>query len=112
MLDISMPGMNGFEVATCLRNGGSTAALIFLSVYEDEELIQASKHAGGMGYVVKQRLTLDLELAVRAARGSPVHLTHSLDPDRIEDFRSGTRSSPSTRSPHTNSVHERGILVR
>ena len=49
VLDISMPGMNGFEVATCLRNGGSTAALIFLSVYEDEELIRASKHAGAWG---------------------------------------------------------------
>jgi DNA-binding NarL/FixJ family response regulator len=78
VLDISMPGMNGFEVATCLRNIGSTAALVFLSVYEDEELIRASKHAGGMGYVVKQRLTLDLELAVREARAgrlfnSPIH---------------------------------------
>jgi two-component system nitrate/nitrite response regulator NarL len=68
VLDISMPDMNGFDVAACLRNGGSTAALVFLSVYEDEELIRASKHAGGMGYVVKQRLTLDLELAVGAAR--------------------------------------------
>jgi len=70
--------MNGFEVATCLRNIGSTAALVFLSVYEDEELIRAAKHAGGMGYVVKQRLTLDLELAVREARAgrlfiSPIH---------------------------------------
>jgi DNA-binding NarL/FixJ family response regulator len=68
ILDISMPGMNGFEVASCLRNRGSTAALVFLSVYEDEEMIRASKDVGGMGYVVKQRLTSDLELAVREAR--------------------------------------------
>jgi len=72
VLDISMPGMNGFEVATCLRNRGSTAALVFLSVHDEEELIRASKEVGGVGYVVKRRLTLDLELAVReASAGRP-----------------------------------------
>jgi len=72
VLDISMPGMNGFEVATCLRNRGSTAALVFLSVHDEEELIRASKDVGGIGYVVKRRLTLDLELAVReASAGRP-----------------------------------------
>jgi len=78
VLDISMPGMNGFEVATCLRIGGSTAALLFLSVNEDEELIRASRVAGAMGYVLKQRLTSELELAVREVHAgrpftSPVH---------------------------------------
>ena len=56
VLDISMPGMNGFEVATRLHNGGSTATLIFLTAHEDEELIRASKDVGGMGFVVKRRL--------------------------------------------------------
>ena len=72
VLDISMPGMSGFEVATCLRKRGSTAALVFVSVHDEEELIRASKDVGGIGYVVKRRLTLDLELAVReASAGRP-----------------------------------------
>ena len=39
VLDISMPGMNGFEVAASLREAGSTAALIFLTAHQDEEFI-------------------------------------------------------------------------
>ena len=68
VLDISMPGMNGFELAKRLRAAGSTARLVFLTVHEDEELILAARNAGGIGYVVKTRLASDLELAVREAR--------------------------------------------
>jgi len=67
VLDISMPGMNGFELAKRLRAAGSTARLVFLTVHEDEELILAARNAGGIGYVVKTRLASDLALAVREA---------------------------------------------
>jgi DNA-binding NarL/FixJ family response regulator len=68
VLDISMPGMNGFELARRLRAAGSTAQLVFLTVHEEEELILAAKKVGAIGYVVKTRLASDLELAVREAR--------------------------------------------
>jgi DNA-binding NarL/FixJ family response regulator len=67
VLDISMPGMNGFELARRLRAAGSTAQLVFLTVHEEEELILAAKDAGAIGYVVKSRLACDLEVAVREA---------------------------------------------
>ena len=68
VLDISMPGMTGFEVATRLRAAGSTAQLVFLTVHEEKELILAARNAGAIGYVVKTRMASDLELAVREAR--------------------------------------------
>jgi len=68
VLDISMPGMSGFEVAAHLRKAGSTAALVYLTVHDDEEIIGAAKAAGGIGYVVKRRLASDLMTAVREAR--------------------------------------------
>jgi DNA-binding NarL/FixJ family response regulator len=67
VLDISMPGMTGFELATRLRTAGSMARLVFLSVQEEEELILAAKHAGAIGYVAKRRLGSDLARAVREA---------------------------------------------
>lgn len=67
VLDISMPGMTGFEIASRLRAAGSTACLVFLTVHEEQELIQAAKNAGAIGYVVKARLASDLETAVREA---------------------------------------------
>ncbi len=66
VLDISMPpGMNGFEVARRLRDAGSTARIVFLTVHEEDEFLLAAKDAGALGYVLKSRLATDLELAVR-----------------------------------------------
>lgn len=68
VLDISMQGMNGFELAVRLHAAGSTAKFVFLTIHDEEELILAARKAGGLGYVVKTRIASDLELAVREAR--------------------------------------------
>ena len=68
VLDISMPGMNGLEVARALHDSGSTAAVVFLTVQAEEEVRHAATDAGALGYVVKPRLASDLMSAVREAR--------------------------------------------
>ena len=68
VLDISMPGMSGLEVAARLRKAGSTAAVVFLTVHDEEEVVLAAKAAGGRGYVLKSRLVADLMAAVREVR--------------------------------------------
>jgi FixJ family two-component response regulator len=68
VLDISMQGMTGFQVARRLREVGSTAAVVFLTVHDDEEFVTAAKASGGIGFVTKPRLASDLPFAVREAR--------------------------------------------
>jgi len=68
VLDISMPGMSGLEVASRLRSAGSRAAIVFLTVHNDTEVVEAALAAGGSGYVIKTRLASDLVHAVREAR--------------------------------------------
>jgi len=68
VLDISMPGMTGFEVMYRLRECGSAAAVVFLTVHDDEEFVLAAKAAGVIGYVLKPQLASDLLSAVREAR--------------------------------------------
>ena len=68
VLDISMPEMSGLEVAARLRIAGSRAAIVFLTVHNDTEVVEAALAAGGSGYVIKARLASDLLLAVREAR--------------------------------------------
>ena len=67
VLDISMPGMSGLEVAARLRRTGSTIPIVFLTIHDDEELVRATQAAGGIGYVVKTLLPSDLVMAVNAA---------------------------------------------
>jgi DNA-binding NarL/FixJ family response regulator len=64
VLDISMPGMNGFEVAAALRHAGSTAAVVFLTVHQEDDFFSVARGAGGLGYVIKPRLVTDLVEAV------------------------------------------------
>jgi DNA-binding NarL/FixJ family response regulator len=65
VLDISMPGMTGLEVASLLRKAQSTAAVVFLTVHDEEEFVQAAKAVGGIGYVIKPRIASDLMKACR-----------------------------------------------
>ena len=39
VLDISMPGMSGIEVAAELRKRNTPAKIVFLTVYEDAEIL-------------------------------------------------------------------------
>jgi len=67
VLDICIKELNGLDLAALLREAGSTSALVFLSVYEDEAFVAAARQAGGTGYVTKPRLGLDLLTAVTEA---------------------------------------------
>ena len=67
VLDITMPGMSGLEVAGRLRRAGSTVPIVFLTIHDDEELVRATQAAGGIGYVVKTMLPSDLMVAVNEA---------------------------------------------
>ena len=67
ILDISMPVMNGIEAATQLKLRASKAKIIFFTVHEEPEFLTAALAAGALGYVIKSRLAIDLQLAVREA---------------------------------------------
>jgi DNA-binding NarL/FixJ family response regulator len=68
VLDISMPGMSGLDVAAALCAQHSTAAIVFLTIHDDAQIVDAAMKAGGTGYVVKRRLSIDLLEAVQEAR--------------------------------------------
>ncbi len=71
VLDISMPGMCGLEVAARLKAEASRTAVVFLTIHEDEEVVRAARSAGGLGYVLKTRLASDLPVAtLRASCGN------------------------------------------
>jgi DNA-binding NarL/FixJ family response regulator len=68
VLDISMPGMSGLEVAARLRDSHVPAAVVFLTVHDEPGFLEAARAAGAIGYVVKPRLASDLPRAVFEAR--------------------------------------------
>ena len=68
VLDISMPGMSGLDVAARLHESDASIVVVFLTVHDEEDFVEAARSAGGLGYVVKPRLASDLRVAIREAR--------------------------------------------
>ncbi len=53
MMDISLPGKSGIELAQCLSSRKNAPAIIFLSMYLNEEFIINALRAGAKGYLPK-----------------------------------------------------------
>lgn len=60
VLDISMPILNGFEVATRVRESNCRATIIFFTIHEDRDYVDAAFSCGASGYVLKSRASADL----------------------------------------------------
>ena len=67
ILDITMPGINGIEAARQLRQAGSPAKIIFLTIHEDPDFLAEALSTSALGYVVKSRLATDLIPAIHEA---------------------------------------------
>jgi DNA-binding NarL/FixJ family response regulator len=64
ILDISMPLIDGIQVARRLRERGHRAKIIFVTVHDDRDYVEAAWAAGALGYVFKSQLATDLMLAL------------------------------------------------
>jgi DNA-binding NarL/FixJ family response regulator len=67
VLDISMPVMSGIQVAEELTRLSSKAKIVFLTVHEDQDILNTCRAAGGLGYVSKVFMDTDLVAALNEA---------------------------------------------
>jgi DNA-binding NarL/FixJ family response regulator len=67
VLDITLPGASGLDLARRLTDSACAAKIVFLTVHADADFLRAAFDAGAIGYVVKARLASDLLPALRAA---------------------------------------------
>jgi len=65
VVDISMPILNGFDAVRRLKQSGTTAKVIFLTMHADSRLLAEAIRCGGAGYVLKQSAGEDLVHAIR-----------------------------------------------
>ena len=84
LMDISMPILNGIEAAHRLMGQGSLSKIVFLTVHEDEDFLQAAFRAGAAGYVIKRCLATDLRVAVEEVLAGKTFVSAALVPDRKE----------------------------
>ncbi|MGB8987410.1 MAG: response regulator transcription factor [Candidatus Sulfotelmatobacter sp.] len=78
ILDISMGEVSGIDLARDLRDSGCLAKIIFLTVHEDSDFVNAGMGVGGSAYVVKSRLSQDLLSAIKAVLSHKIFVSPNL----------------------------------
>jgi DNA-binding NarL/FixJ family response regulator len=78
VVDISMPVLNGIDAAAQLKERGSRAKVVFLTVHDDDDFVQAAIATGALGYVLKSRMASDLCHAVNDALAGELFVSSSL----------------------------------
>jgi DNA-binding NarL/FixJ family response regulator len=72
VLDICMPVLNGIEAAEQLRKCGYPTKVVFLSMQDAPEFVEAAFTTGALGYVLKSSVGTDLVSAIwQAIKGIP-----------------------------------------
>jgi DNA-binding NarL/FixJ family response regulator len=86
LLDISMPGLTGIEIARLVRDQCPEVRIIILSMHVSEEFIARAIRAGVSGYLLKSADPEELELAVQAALKGGLYLSSKIPPGRVDDY--------------------------
>jgi len=95
LLDITLPGMNGLEVADRLRRAGARSRVLMLSMHAGPEYVARALRAGATGYLIKDSAVSELEQALRKVFLGRRYLSRSIDEEVVEGF---VKSAGATRS--------------
>jgi len=78
VLDIFMAGLSGFDVAARLRESDSPIKILFLTVHEDPEFVNAAISLGVLGYVLKAHLITELMPAIHSILNDHLYISPTL----------------------------------
>jgi DNA-binding NarL/FixJ family response regulator len=85
ILDISMPGLDGFEIYEKMKSNGLETKVIFLTVHNDTLTAKKAIQSNTSGYVLKDNAFEDLLYAIRAVASGGKFISPSIS-DKILNF--------------------------
>jgi DNA-binding NarL/FixJ family response regulator len=96
LLDVSMPGLNGLEVAGRLATFDPSIRVLILSMHSSEEYVLRALRAGCAGYLLKCSAVSELEVAVRAVARGDTYLSPAVSKQVVDDYvgRTGGATDP------------------
>ena len=66
IMDVSMPGMDGFEATEKLLGRHSSVKVIILTIYDTDEYRKRAKESGAIAYIAKQDAAEQLDAALHS----------------------------------------------
>src|SRR5262245_56534475 len=86
LMDITMPGMNGFEAALRLKKDHPRIKIIILSMHTSEEYVLQALRAGVSGYLVKDSAPLELGLALQSVARGETYLSPPISRQVVDNY--------------------------
>jgi len=78
VVDIDMPGMDGFAVVRGLQKKRINVEIVFLTMHSEEEIFQAAMDLGVKGYVLKDSAVTDIVSSIKAVAAGRPYLSPEL----------------------------------
>jgi DNA-binding NarL/FixJ family response regulator len=86
LLDISMPGLNGLEVAARVTSDSPRTRLVILSMHSSPSHVAQALRAGAVGYLLKDSAAEELGLALRAVMSGETYLSPAISRQVVDGF--------------------------
>jgi DNA-binding NarL/FixJ family response regulator len=104
LLDLTMPGLSGFEVLKETNEKFPNVNMIVLSVHDSEEYAFHALRSGAVGYLPKSAASTELEEAIgRVLRGEK-YLSPSIAPEASLEFSKAVPETPPELTPRQMEV--------
>jgi len=112
ILDISMPGRDGFDVVQSLRQKHSPTHVIFLTMYREVDFFRRALDLEVYGYVLKDSAVIDVISAITAVSRGEHYTSPALTSYLIKNRSAGPPKGSSERGLglHSLSPTERRVL--
>ncbi len=86
VMDIAMPGMNGLDATTAIKQEMPGVQVLALTMHADHGYFFEVLNAGASGYVLKGGSSADLLAAIRAVSEGGVYIHPSVAGNLVSDF--------------------------
>jgi DNA-binding NarL/FixJ family response regulator len=90
LLDVTMPGLNGLEAATRLREASPSTRVIILSMHANEAYVRTALKAGAAGYLLKSATAAELQAALQTVARGEIYLSPAVSKQVVKGFVDGT----------------------
>jgi DNA-binding NarL/FixJ family response regulator len=86
LMDIAMPRLNGTQAIRRIKSLGLPTEIVVLSMYSDRALIRQTIINGAKGYILKNAITEELLIAIRAVKMGECHVTPVISEVELADL--------------------------
>jgi two-component system response regulator NreC len=110
LMDIGLPDLSGIDATRAIKRTNPQAAVVALTIHEDEEYFFKMLEAGASGYVPKRAAPEELLTAIRSAAAGEVYLYPSLAKLLVKDYLSQEHTSEAEKALDGLTEREQEVL--